>query len=427
MIKLRNIIVWLLWLFSIGNSSGQDSLDNILSQLNHDSLRYQWLGDEINKAWLSDPIYTTRLSRAYDSLANVSQDSERIAEALNFNGVASYANGAYDEAADYYLQSLSILEGSDRYQLLGFVLNNLASCYAFRNDNAKSIEYYLQALDVAEKVKDSTRLALLNNNLGIQYVEIKDYNSAGQHYNQAIELYKKLNQPLYVGISMLSKANLLVEQEKYDEAIANYNNAMSLVPEHVVPLLHAASYGGIGSSYNRMGRYGLGEKFLLTSLEKAEAIDHTEQLKESHRELSDLYESIRQPTRALHHYKQYIVPKDSLFTIEQDQVLMDALTKYESDKKQKENILLKAQNQITQLKLDSSRRKVLFFGLGLLGLAGFSFLLYRLYGRIKGQNKIISRALSEKETLLQENPSSSQEQSTIHQLIVAITESAHRR
>ena len=399
---MKNVCLGLLLIMAISQLVGQDTLRRYIIDLEYDSLKYQWLGDEINKAWMSDPEYASRLSQEYELLANSSQDVMRHAEALNYNGVAAYANGEYEVAANYYLQALSILEGSERYELLGYVLNNLASCYAFRKDNTKSIEYYLQALGVAQKAKDSTRLALLNNNLGIQYVAIKDYNSAEQYYNQAIGLYERFDQPLYVGITLLSKANLLVEQEKYDDAISNYNRAMLLVSEKVVPLLHAASYAGIGSAHNRMRRYRAGEEFLLASLEKATAIDHIEQIKESHRELSDLYENIGRHAKSLFHFKEYTLAKDSLFTIKQDETLMNALTKYESEKKQQENIILKAQNEVNELRLDASRKRGVFFGLGLLGLTGFSIMLFRFNGRINSQNKIISKALSEKETLLQE-------------------------
>lgn len=379
-----------------------DSITIQIKAIDTDSARFDWLVNEINKAWLSNPRYTSDLASAFDSLASKTNDEVRMAEALNLNGMAAYANGSYELAADFYLQSLSILEGSTEYQLLGSVLNNLASCYAYRNNNAKSIEYYLQALELARKTQDTSRLAMLNNNLGIQYVEQENYVEAEKYYNSAIDLYRLLEQPLYVGITLLSTANLQIEQEKYTDAIANYNQAMELVPEGMIPLLHAASYAGIGSAYNRMGQKKKGENFLLQSLEKAEAINHIEQLKESHRELSELYESLGGYDRSLYHYKKYTRAKDSLFTNDQDKILMDALTKYESEKKQQENELLKAQNQVTQLQLNGSRRRGLIFGIGLLGFAGFSILLYRLNGRIQRQNKIITQALSEKETLLKE-------------------------
>ena len=395
-------VIFCLIFFNQINLNGQDSTLLHLTTIASDSSKLDWLNDKVTAAVLSDPKSTYRLAAIFDSIAQLQGDDLSQARALNAYGMAHYANGSYGQAADYYLKALEIIEPTDNKKYLGLVYNNLATTYRFRKENSKSIQYYLKAMDIAIATNDTIRMAQYSNNLGMQYVETKDYMSAESNYDVAIELFGRINQTIYQGISYLSRGNLRIEMENYPQAIKDYESAMDIVPESTVPLLHAASIAGIGSAYNRMGQRNRAEPYLLSSLEKAKAIDHKEQLKESHRELSELYDKSRDFKKAFFHHQQFKTASDEILTTEQDQAMVDALTKYETEKSQQEIALLESQNEITSLRLATSRRRGLIFGLGLIGFAGISFLLFRLYRRIQSQNKIISKSLGEKEVLLRE-------------------------
>lgn len=403
--RLLSVQLFVCWFALLSHASAQegDTTMQYIATLETDSARLSWLNERLSAAVLSAPKSTFRLAEVYDSIAHLQNDDIYSAKALNLLGMAQYANGFYSQAAEYYLKSLEVLESTSKEtNYIRLVYNNLATAYRFRKENSKSIEYYKKALAMAEETSDSSWTALISNNLGMQYVEIEDYPSAIGYYDKAIDLFGQINQSVYQGITFLSRANLYLEMERYAPAISDYEAAMELVPESAVPLLHAASIAGIGSAYHRMGQPLRAEPFLLSSLEKAEKIDHKEQLKESHRELSEMYEKRRFFDKALEHYKEYKAASDSILTTEQDQAMVDALTKYETEKTLQENTLLESQNEITNLRLAASRRRVIYFGLGLLVFVGASFWLYQLYRKIQAQNATIQTSLSEKEILLRE-------------------------
>jgi len=374
-------------LCSIYSMSAQDTTMHHLEKLPSDSSKLTWLSQRMTQTVLSDPASTYRIADIYDSLAMTIDYDRYQGRALSLYGMAYYSNGLYEQSADYYLQALEILENSGDLESLGQLYNNLATTYRFRAENSKSIEYYLKAMAIARQTNDKNRIAMINNNLGMQYVELEDYSSAQPHYNEAIELYGEIGQPLYQGIVHLSRGNLLIELESYSEAIEDYEEAMSLVPESAVPLLHAASIAGIGSSYNRMNQLNRAQPLLHASLDKALAINHTEQIKESNRELAELYEKKGNYKKALLHHKDYKMSSDEMLSTEQDQAMMDALTKYESEKNQQEIALLNSENEVTNLRLASSRKTSLISVLGSLMFAGLSFLMFRLMNVLKVTSK----------------------------------------
>ncbi len=402
--RTTSLIYTLLLLALCTQLRAQDTIEQHLSGFESDSLRFNWLGFELNKAVYSDQEYAELLAIKYNDIVFASSNPNKVrqAEAYNYSGIAKYAKGSYKEAVDLYLKALEQLEGYKEQKLRSIIFSNLASCYSFRKENAKSIEYYLKAMDIAQELKDTASMALISNNLGIQYVEDVQYNEADKRYSEAIKFYQAINQPLFVGITLLSRGNLLIEQKEYNNAINDYNRAMELVPENVVPLLHAASIAGIGSAYNRMGQLKKGEEHLLISLEKATVINHLEQLKESHRELAELYEKKGDYKNAYSHRGEFMNAKDSLFTIEQDEVLIDALSKYESEQREQEIALLNSESKIADLKLDSARKRSIGLTIGLVIFGSLLFGLLSLFRKTRSQNTIISKALSEKEILLQE-------------------------
>ncbi len=180
---------------------------------------------------------------------------------------------------------------------------------------------------------DSIWIGNIHSNLALQYSNDQFYEKAQFHINNAVPIIEAVGHSIYLGIALLNRANIHIYYERYSEAISDYNQSMELVPESTVPLLHAASLSGIGVALNRQGNYRSAESYLERGLEKAEAINSLEQIRESNKELSILYENTGDWEKSLLSHKAYTAAKDSSFTLEQDAKLADALSKYESDKK----------------------------------------------------------------------------------------------
>ena len=384
-------------------SLANDSLVTTIQRFENDSLRFEWLRTQINQKIFSEDSAVAVLIELYDSLAQINPIEIYKARALNFKGMKQYVDGDFERAAEIYLKAIEILERNQNNQKdLVQILNNLAACYSFRKDKTKSIEYYEQSLEYAKVLNDTTQLAQIYSNLGRVGTEAKLYDKSRRYYDQAIYLYQILGNQIYEGISTLGRGILFTNVGQHMSAIKDYQKAMSLVDETIVPLLHASALAGIGTSYNGLEQFKTAESFLLKSLEKAREINHIEQLKESHIALSEVYENLGQFEKSLYHHKEYSLAKDSLLTESQDEALMDAITKYEAEKKEKEIATLNFQNEIAQLKLQSSNRRNLGLGLLSIGFLSFASILFYLNRRINRQKDIISTALKEKNILLKE-------------------------
>jgi len=382
-------------LFFLSSNSAQTTPIDSLQYFPNDSMKLDFLSDKINKNVYADPSSTIIYATVFDSIAKKTNNKSNIVDSHNLLGMAYYVNEQFEKAIEQYIIALDQSEYLTDVVDKARILNNLATCYQVRGELEYGVKYYQQALEIYESLKDSLWVAHINSNLGLMLLNNKKLVASESHMRKALRYYTNNNETTYEGYNLLNLGNLLVEKAQYRESIAAFERAIELVPEVVTPLLLAAALAGIGVANSRMDNYKVAEKNLLLALEKSKNIGSQEQTIICHQELAILYEKTKQHSAAIHHFKKYSSAKDSLYTLEKDGIIANIQTKYETEKKEKEIALLNSHHDITQAKLQGSRR--LTFAL-LVGLGVVCALLYWLYSF----NKKIKKASEERDVLLRE-------------------------
>ncbi len=373
-----------------------------LAQFDKDTSALHFLDEKIRALKYADPQSTEELVVMYDSLASLTEDTFYLGTAMLHQADRIYSLQKYDEALERYIDILNYLENTSELDLLAKANNNLGSCYQVRNDTKTSTAYFVKALDLYRVLKDTFWIANVNSNLGLQYLNDGYLEEAEPHLDEAIKIYDQIDNKIFKGITLLNRGNLRIEQKAYDQAISDYELSRSLIPEQVSPLINAALKAGMGAALSHLGSYSRALPLLLQSLKEAEAINHADQIKESHKALAELYRAIGKFEKSLVHYEQYIAVKDSLFIVAEDSKLADALTRYESEKKENEIVLLNSKNEVQETKLAARSRQLLIVGVSAIVLLGLLSLVGVLYKKNRDQKNIIASALNDKDTLLKE-------------------------
>lgn len=381
--------------------AGQNWRDSLLG-FESDTAALSYLDKRIGELKYADPHSTEELVILYDSVASQTSDLRYLITAKLNYADRYYTLEDYDEALPRYIDILETLEDTEEYDLLARTYNNLGSCYQVRNDTKTSTEYFEKALVIYREIRDTFWIANVNSNLGLQFLNDGFLEKAEPHFNEAVEIYDLIGNTIFKGITLLNRGNLRIEQEAYYDAVSDYRLSRSLIPEQVSPIINAALKAGEGTAYNRLKKYNAALPLLLKSLEEAKSINHAGQMRESSRELADLYKSTGNYKESLVHFEAYTEIKDSMFTLEQDGKLADALARYESEKKEAEIVLLNSKNEIQKTKLEARNKQLLIVGFSAIVLLGLLFLAGFLYKKNRKQKDIISEALEDKDTLLKE-------------------------
>ena len=325
--------------------------------------RLDHIGKTINAQIYSNPESIGDYAKVFDSIAKIEVTPENTADAFNFKGVAHYVVQDYWQAIDYYLEAVRILEELGKKKKLSRIYNNLAACYNVRDDFENTEKYFLKSLTISEEINDEVWVANLNNNLSVLYMNNEMYDKADGMIENALGYYKTKNDSLWMGITYMNYGNSKVFSGDYSKAIEHYLRAKSLVNYNQFPLVYAVSETGIGTALTEQKKYKEALPHLLEGLEIGKKIKHTEQIMESYNALSEYYSKTNDYKNAYLLSQESQKLKDSVLTAAQDQNMANALTKFETEKKD-------AQLQLMELEAEKKeQQQQLYIYLAIAGLS----------------------------------------------------------
>jgi signal transduction histidine kinase len=136
-----------------------------------------------------------------------------------------------------------------------------------------------------------------------------------------------------------------------------------------------------GELYQELSRFDLAEKYYREAWELAQKMEDYNDMYVANQALANLYKETKNYQKACDFLELAAVSKDSVFNIQTANKIQELLLGYETEKKQREIVLLNQQNLVQSLELSVRRRNeiLMLIGLGTFGL--FGGVVYRRYQR----------------------------------------------
>lgn len=254
---------------------------------------------------------------------------------LEMLGEINYYIENYEDAENYLLKALNETLRKDDFNKIAKIKLYLGRVYLAKRDIDKA-EYNLISVEVlVNKINNKKLLAEIYRELIIVYSYKNNLDKAQYYTNLALDLIKNIkNQELNIDIK-LNAAKLYISLKKYSEAKAFLDEIESLI----------------------------------------ESSNNIEHKLEFYFIKMNVYEMMNDYQLAYQYQKKYLMIKEEMINETKSSAINDALKKYESEQKEKENQLLK-QN------IESERKVGLYFGIIIVTIAVLVtllalFLLYR--------------------------------------------------
>ena len=401
--KIPSVIFFLfLSLFTSITTAQDETVASSLDTIAGDSARMDYLESIINTEWRSNPSKIINYSKIYDSIAQLEGSELHKAKSLNIQGMARYVAQEYDQAITFYLQSVHILEQLDVTEKLPQIYSNVAACYNIRGDFENTEKYFKIALDFAQQIESEVWDANINNNLSVLYMQNEMYDKADVCIANALSYFSKKKDSIMMGITYMNSGNSKVFGEHYADAIEAYTISKNLIKKPQFPLVHAVSNTGIGISLTEQKKYAEALPYLKDGLKIAKDIRHFEQMMESYKALANYYSQTENFEEAYLLSLESQNLKDSVLTEQQDANLAEALTKFETEKKETELKLLGVENE----KNKQQQRRYLYLAIGGLLMTGLIGVLYMKNRKkeklLAKQKKLLEATVDEKNLLLKE-------------------------
>ncbi|PKL87980.1 MAG: hypothetical protein CVV23_12655 [Ignavibacteriae bacterium HGW-Ignavibacteriae-2] len=277
------------------------------------------------------------------SLAQQARDSLQIAYAYNNLGGIYRLQANYPLAIEYILHALQYFETVGDVRGAAFCQINIAICYKKLGDYKISLNYLHKTLQIRKKLKDDFGIALTYNHIAEVYFEKRDFTKAEEYYNTALEIYKALDDKKGLSAIYAGKGGINYFNSKYDQALEYRLKALEIDSQIGNIEGKINQYQNIALIYSKMNRLADGKRMLDKAINLSIEIGSLDREMECYKIYSDFYLNLNDYQNSLYYLKKSDEIQDILHSKTKDEMIANFRTKYEMDKKESENRLLKKQ------------------------------------------------------------------------------------
>jgi tetratricopeptide (TPR) repeat protein len=382
-----------------------------------------------------------RMAGSYDTARQYLTEAIVIANRINRPGylikmLGLKANvffnlGKYDSCL-FYNHKAEIITISGRAEMkdLPYIYNNLASAYQKTSNLPKAVVYFSKSLKLKEESRDSAGIATTMSNLGIIYENWGDRQRALDYFHKALAINLKLKNQNGIAKGYINMGEFFFTGLQYDSAIVYFTKALEIRRELSDIYGCIIALDGLGRSWrNHPAHSGRAMVYFSEAELLAEKIDAEYWIASLNYEIGDLgrrsgnyrlarerfrksveyarqekqYDILMDATRGaleatlrekrqldvLQLFTDYTAMSDTIRKREKDEITAEMLVKYETEKREQENLLLKKEVGYQDLLLRSRTIQLIGLLLMVMILGIFGAVTYWLYRKKAAAYRII--------------------------------------
>ncbi len=359
-------------LFTFGQSGGK-TIEELFSEVEL-SKKIKLLGDQCWKYRDSKPDSALILGKQAIDLAVKHNIREEYPRLYGYIGVV-YLHYLHDikESTPYLHHSMEYsFEQKDTVQL-AYSYNNLGDLYLLTGNTPLSLKYSKQSLELFEKINHPVGKSYSYTNMGLACRQNKEFNLAIHYLDLAKDAWRELDDELGIGSVLLEMARTYEAQgnydvamsyyqksfnktlglanvryaafclhgmatiyyyrNKYDKAFEYYNKALVLNQKRNYKYGQIDNYIGLAIVYAKKNKNLEGEAALFKAQELAQSLGLNVKILEVQQAYANFYQILKDFTKALECYNRYYYQYDSIFSIQQFEMINEMENRFSIQEK----------------------------------------------------------------------------------------------
>jgi signal transduction histidine kinase/Tfp pilus assembly protein PilF len=337
--------------------------------------------------------YEEASSALSEALSFTGLIKDQVLLSMLYNNVAilNKSQGNVDVALEYYHKALEIGEEQANLKSTGLISSNIGLLYEAQDKTELALKYLNQSLAIRLKQGNKVGESYVRTNLGLVYENLKEYGKALDQYRKSISIKKAINSELGMAILYNNMGIIFKEQAQYDSAFIYSHKSLELRVKLRDEIGEARTRITLGQIYLLQGNPRQAKK------ELEQAVELTKDYRKF-RVLENLNSTLYQVSVSLNEYKNattYLLKrnayKDSIFNIEKEKSIAGIEAKYNSLKKEKENLMLKQENDLKDAKIKRQIIIVVVLVIVMLLILTLLVMIYRSRQQLSEKNNKIEQ------------------------------------
>lgn len=319
-------------------------------------------------------------------------DKVKIGNCLRDLGACYTKIGKYDQSIKHLLEALGDYEPASKNQKAVYNTNcAIAEVYYLDANYPQSIKYLEAALKISKETGDSLYISTAHMNLGLLYGENNEQERAMASLVESKTIAERLNLEETLETTYLNLGLLYSKKKDDKNALLHFEKCLEIAERLELKEDVAIVLSNMSQQYIRIGKYELAIQLGERSLALSKELDLKDKIKDAAANLAEANAELGNFQKAFTFQKLNSNMKDSLYTEDRQTTIAEMQTKYDVDKKEKENLLL---NQKVELQeLDGKQQKMFTYIalIALLFILSLAFFIYRGYRLKKKANVSLER------------------------------------
>lgn len=338
-------------------------------------------------------IYDTALFYNDSAIVSAKATGDKSRIALTYINRAStlLEKQKLSESQKDFLSAVQYAEESGNTDRIARSHMGLANVYFSQGQYSKAIDNYKTAVHLFDSIGNTTMASIVEMNMGISSRHLKLYEEGAEHFANAIRMQKEAKDITNLTTTYSNAA--ILEEERGDSAKAIQYYELSFDMAKQLDDKEMMSVNGIhlGTYWVSKGDVKKGIIFLENAYQYAAESNLPEEKFNSAAELARAHARTKNFEIAFNYMSEAMSLNDTILKNRQDALLTEMQTKYETDKKEKENIVLKTTNELQQQKLKARNNLLVGAAIGIILLALSLFLIFRNYRNEKQHASILDK------------------------------------
>ncbi len=306
-----------------------------------------------------------------------------LAQVYQLLGNALAVIGDLDEAIKMYYEGIRATDNCECESIRAGISISIANIKVEQSNFEGVEEIYRNALNIQKKNLPPKRLAITYFTIGNFFAKNKQLDSALVYYSEADSIFSKLKLKTNLATLYGSMGNVFFQKKNKKKMMLYYEKSHQLNKENGAEKSLAYSSYQLGNVFFESNDYSKSERLFNESLSIAKKLNLIDLASKNFKALSNLKEAVKQPTKALQFYQQYIALRDSINNQDSDKQIKEIEEKYGNEKLQR--TLEKQDNEI-------KRNRIINYSIGTTLVLTFliMLLMYRNYNQKRKHNLLVA-------------------------------------